>query len=85
MTSTITYPIRRWPLAWSFVLTYAFTWWIAPLAVPGFAVFPFGPDVAVLFVVGVTSGRPGVRRMLASLTRWKAAPRGMRSHCSSPY
>jgi membrane protease YdiL (CAAX protease family) len=67
--------IRRWPLTSFFVLTYALTWWVAPLAVPGFPVFPFGPDLAVLLVVAVTSGRPGLRRMLTSLTRWRAAPR----------
>lgn len=75
MMTRISYPIRRWPLTSFFVLTYAFTWWIAPLAVPGFPVFPFGPDLAVLVVVGVVAGRPGVRRVLSSLKHWRAAPR----------
>ena len=68
-------PIARWPLISFFVLTYLLTWWIFPLGVPGFPVFPFGPDAAVLIVVALTAGRTGVTRVLASLLRWRAAPR----------
>jgi uncharacterized protein len=73
--SVLAQPLRRWPLLSFFALTYLVSWWVAPLQVPGFPLFPFGPDLAVLVVVALTVGRTGVRRLLGSLTRWRAAPR----------
>ena len=67
--------IRRWPLLSFFLLAYLLSWWIFPLNAGGFPVFPFGPDLAALVVVAITVGRTGVRRVLTSLTRWRAAPR----------
>jgi membrane protease YdiL (CAAX protease family) len=67
--------IRRWPLVSFFLLAYVLSWWIFPLQAGGFPVFPFGPDLAALIVVAVTVGRAGVRRVLISVVRWRAAPR----------
>ena len=67
--------MKRYPLLSFFGLAYLFSWWVFPLHVGGFPVFPFGPDAAALVVVAVTVGRGGVRRSLMSLTRWRAAPR----------
>lgn len=67
--------MKRYPLLSFFGLAYLFSWWVFPLHVGGFPVFPFGPDAAVLVVVAVTVGRSGVRRSLMSLTRWRASPR----------
>lgn len=57
-----------------FVLAYAFTWALLPL-IRFSLVFAllglFGPAAAALVVVGVTEGRPGVRRLLWSLAVWR--------------
>jgi membrane protease YdiL (CAAX protease family) len=63
------------PLLSLFLLAYAFTWWISPLGFDSFPVFPYGPFVAVLLLVGLTAGRDGVRRMLRSLGDWRAHPK----------
>lgn len=73
--SVLANTFRRWPLVSFFMLAYLFSWWASPLHLAGFPLFPFGPDVAVLVIVSMTVGRTGVRRVLSSLTRWRAAPR----------
>jgi uncharacterized protein len=73
--SVLTNTFRRWPLVSFFTLAYLFSWWASPLQLAGFPLFPFGPDVAVLVIVSLTVGRTGVRRLLSSLTRWRAASR----------
>ena len=57
------------------LLTYALSWWVLPLHVPGFPVFPYGPDIAALVVVGFTAGRPGCRELIGRLRRWQVPPR----------
>jgi membrane protease YdiL (CAAX protease family) len=57
------------------LLAYALSWWVLPLHLPGFPVFPYGPDLAALAVVGVTAGRPGVRALVGRLRQWHAEPR----------
>jgi membrane protease YdiL (CAAX protease family) len=66
--------IRTHPLLAFFVLTYALTWWVAPLSVTGFPVFPYGPDLAALLVVGVSAGRTGIGRLLRQLAVWRISP-----------
>jgi membrane protease YdiL (CAAX protease family) len=63
--------IRRHPLTLYAVLALLLSWWVAPLHVAGFPVFPFGPDVAAVAVVAATSGLPGVRRLLHQLREWR--------------
>lgn len=59
-------------LAAFFMLAFAATWWIVPLHIDGFPLFPFGPDVALLVVIAVTEGRAGLRRLAARLVAWRA-------------
>ena len=56
-------------------LAYALSWWVLPLHVAGFPVFPYGPDLAAVIVLGLTAGRPGVRALLARLRSWRVPPR----------
>ena len=55
-------------------LTYLLTFWIVPLKLGGFPVFPYGPDAALFIVVAFTSGRSGIRRLLSSLRQWRTNP-----------
>jgi uncharacterized protein len=65
------------------VLAYALSWWVLPLHVPGFPVFPFGPDLAAVAVVGLVAGRPGIRALIGRLrmgrvpARWWALAVGL--------
>jgi membrane protease YdiL (CAAX protease family) len=63
------------PLVSFFLLVYACTWWVVPFGSASFPIFPYGPDVALLIVVGLTVGRSGVRRILVSLKQWRAHPK----------
>jgi membrane protease YdiL (CAAX protease family) len=67
--------LRQRPLTSLFVLAYLLTWWIVPLGSNDFPVFPYGPFLALLLLVGLTSGRGGIRRTFVSLLNWRAAPR----------
>ena len=56
-------------------LAYALSWWVLPLHVSGFPVFPFGPDLAAAVVLALTTGRQGIRAILARLKTWRVPPR----------
>jgi len=62
-------------IALYFLLAYACTWWVVPLGSDNFPVFPYGPDLALFLMVGLLVGRSGIRRILASLKRWRAHPK----------
>jgi len=66
--------IRRHRLAVFTLLAYALSWWVVPLQVSGFPVFPFGPDLAALVVLAATAGRPGVAALLCRLRSWRMPP-----------
>lgn len=66
--------VHRHRLAIFVLLAYALSWWVTPLRVPGFPVFPYGPDLAALAVLGVTAGRPGVSALVARLRSWRVRP-----------
>jgi uncharacterized protein len=57
------------------LLAYALSWWVLPLHVPGFPVFPFGPDLAAVAVAGLVAGRPGIRALIGRLRTWRVPPR----------
>jgi membrane protease YdiL (CAAX protease family) len=67
--------VRRHPIVAFFVLAYAISW----VGMAGYAAgllpeplfLPCGPLVAALVVIGLTEGRPGYRRLLARMTRWR--------------
>jgi membrane protease YdiL (CAAX protease family) len=75
--------LRRHPVAAFFVLAYAINiaacgiGWLVHAAVPGTSVVPawivgvFSPTVAGLTMAWVVGRGPGVRRLLAALTRWR--------------
>ncbi len=65
--------IRRYPLIWFFVLAWLFSWWTAPLM--GGSIFPYGPSIAAVVVIGMTRGRTGLREWWHSLNRWGVAAR----------
>lgn len=70
-----------------FVLAYALSWsWVVPLAITHQVVrrgtgwptqYPalLGPAIAAVIVIARTTGRSGLRDLLARVTRWRVAPR----------
>jgi membrane protease YdiL (CAAX protease family) len=66
--------IRRAPLPWFLVLACLLSWWPFLLhagGVPYPAVTGVGPFLAAVIVLAATQGRPGVRRLLRSMVRWR--------------
>ena len=61
--------VSRHPLATFFVLAYAFAWW--PVLPFEGRLFPHGPFIAVLIVLALTEGRPGIGRLLRRLGHWR--------------
>ena len=57
------------------LLAYALSWWLLGLDVPGFPVFPFGPDLAAGAVVALTVGRPGLQALIGRLRAWRVPAR----------
>lgn len=74
--------IARHPLAVFFLLAFLFTWgyfWLiwAPLGLPP-SLIPlggFGPAVSAFLVLALTSGKPGVLRLLRSMVHWRVGAR----------
>ncbi len=50
------------------ILTYALSWWSAPL-MKG-PLIPYGPALAAIIVLGITVGRKGLREFWQRLTHW---------------
>jgi membrane protease YdiL (CAAX protease family) len=70
--------ISRHPLVSFFLLAFALTWllflpWMASGG-EGIPWFTFGPAIAGFAVAALTDGWRGVKRILAAVGRWKAAP-----------
>lgn len=70
--------LARHPLAFFFILAFIFTWgyfWLiwAPLGLPDsvIALGGFGPAVSAVLVLAITSGKPGVLRLLRSMVHWR--------------
>ena len=70
--------LARHPLVSFFLLAFAFTWgyfWLilVPLSLPGplFALGAAGPTVSAFLVLALTSGKPGVLRLLRSMVHWR--------------
>jgi membrane protease YdiL (CAAX protease family) len=66
---------KRSPLVTLFLAAYALSFWIIPLHVQGFPVFPYGPDAALILVSAAVAGRRGVRQIFSTLRSWRARPR----------
>jgi hypothetical protein len=66
--------VRRHPLTVFFVLAYALSWWpwilyaydLAPSPIAG-----FGPFLAALVVLAITSGKTGVLGLLRRMVQWR--------------
>jgi uncharacterized protein len=62
-------PVRSHPVLAFMVLTYALAWG----AIPWNSFGAYSPLVSALLVVGITEGRPGLRRLGARVVRWRVA------------
>jgi membrane protease YdiL (CAAX protease family) len=69
----------RYPLVLFFLLSFLLTWgyfWViwAPLHLPDsfIALGGFGPAVSAFLVLAISSGKPGVLRLLRSIVQWRA-------------
>lgn len=60
----------RYPLPLFFVLAYLFSWWSVPV-IDG-ALFPYGPALAAILVLAISSGRPGLREWWSRIIHWRA-------------
>jgi hypothetical protein len=72
----------RYPLLLFFLLAFVLTWgyfWLiwARFGLPDFliALGGFGPAVSAFLVVAITSGTPGVLRLLRSIVHWRVGVR----------
>lgn len=69
--------IARHQLVFFFVLAFAFTWgyfalfWALQLPQKMILLGAAGPTVSALLILAVTSGKPGVLRLLRSYVRWR--------------
>ena len=75
-------PVRRWvrkqPLVAFFVLAYAFSWSLSAvylLTHSGPAILSCGPFLAAAAVLALTSGRPGLKALFASMRKWRVGSR----------
>jgi len=69
--------IRRYPLIAFFVLAYALSWWPSILYALDLLPQPivgFGPFLAALVVLAITSGKTGIVGLLRRMVRWRVAP-----------
>ena len=69
--------IKRHPLITFFVLAYPLSWW--PSILYAFDLLPqpivgFGPFLAALVVLALTSGKSGIVGLLRRMVRWRVAP-----------
>ena len=69
--------VRRYPLIVFFVLAYVFSWWPWPLYAFGLSPSPiiaFGPFLAAILVLTLTTGKGGVVTLLRRMVRWRVRP-----------
>ena len=70
--------IRRRPLVWFFVLTFAYSWWPSLLYATtgsGPTILSCGPTLGALTVLAVTSGKAGVKALFRSMLKWRVGAR----------
>jgi hypothetical protein len=80
--------LARYPLLLFFLLSFVLTWgyfWLvwAPSGLPDslIALGGFGPAVSAFLLLAITSGMPGVLRLLRSIVHWRV---GMRWYLPGP-
>jgi membrane protease YdiL (CAAX protease family) len=78
MMSRLSSVAKRHPLVTFFVLAYALTWWasIVYTVYPNpFPVFPYGPFLAAIITLALTSGKGGVKALLRRIVMWRVGLR----------
>jgi CAAX protease family protein len=78
MMSRLSSVAKRHPLVTFFVLAYALTWWasIVYAVYPNpFPVFPYGPFLAAIITLGLTSGNGGIKALLRRIVMWRVGLR----------
>ena len=78
MMSRLSSVMKRHPLIAFFLLAYALTWWASIVYVfyPNpFPVFPYGPFLAAIIVLGFTTGKPGIKELLRRIVLWRVGLR----------
>jgi len=69
--------VRRYPVIVFFVLAYVFSWWPWPLYALGLSpslIIAFGPFLAAILVLALTTGKGGVVTLLRRMVRWRVRP-----------
>jgi uncharacterized protein len=69
--------VRRYPLIVFFILAYVFSWWPWSLYAFGLSPTPiiaFGPFLAAILVLALTTGKGGVVTLLRRMVRWRVRP-----------
>lgn len=69
--NTILSFIKRHSFAAFVVITYLLSWWSAPFA--NGQIIPYGPALAAVIVLAITSGRSGLRSLWRRITLWRVA------------
>jgi len=68
MLSTISNVVKRYPLVTFFMLAYALSWWLAPLAGD---LLPYGPMLAAIIVLAFSEGKVGLKELFSQATHWR--------------
>ena len=69
--NTIRSFVKRHSLITFALLSYLLSWWSAPFT--NGQIVPYGPAVAAVIVLAITSGRPGLRNLWRRITNWRVA------------
>jgi uncharacterized protein len=74
MMSHLLSAVRRHPVVTFFILSYALSWW--PWILYAFDLLPqpivgFGPFLAAVLVLAITSGKTGIVRLLRRMVQWR--------------
>lgn len=78
MWSNATQMVRRYPLGTFVLLAYLFSWWPLLLYITGASqieIAAFGPFLAAVVVLSLTSGRAGLKALLSQMVRWRVGVR----------
>ena len=70
LMNNITSFIKRHSLFTFFALVYTLSWWPSLF---GGDLFPFGPLLATVIIIGLSEGKPGIKVWWQRVTRWRGA------------
>jgi len=75
LTSTF---VKQHPIISFTFFACAFSWWLWPLYIWGFSpavIVGFGPFLAALVMLGLTGGKPAIKRLLRQMIQWRIPAR----------